>query len=330
MSSPKVSVVVSVHNGQRFLREAIDSILGQTFDDFELIVIDDCSTDGSLDILRSYRDPRIHVIVNHQQRGLTRNLNTGLRLARGEYIARQDADDVSLPTRFAEQVAFLDANPPIAALGTWARSIDDGGRAVGVKATPIGVDSIRQRLRQGNCLIHPSVMFRRSMILQLGGYDETYTLSQDYDLWLRVSEHFAIENLDRILLSYRYHEDQIGRARLARQLRFARLARVSALRRAGLSHSAAWLKEVSNNLRGGSGSRGRAYLHAATVYSRRGNAGDTTVLVLRALVNSPGSLELWRKGLRLLADHTLPPKAAGVLRWGARRLRRLHSTAKLK
>jgi glycosyltransferase involved in cell wall biosynthesis len=127
-SYPKVSVVMSVYNGEKYLCEAIDSILNQTFENFEFLIVNDGSTDRTLEILQSYRDPRIKVINNERNIGLTASLNKGLKIAKGEYVARMDADDVSFPHRLEQQKAFLDRNPRVAMVGSWAEVIDESGK----------------------------------------------------------------------------------------------------------------------------------------------------------------------------------------------------------
>src|SRR5258707_849690 len=136
--SPRVSVVMSVYNGEKYLGEAVDSILAQTFTDFEFIIIDDGSEDRSPELIEAYVDSRISFLRNEKNVGLTRSLNKGLQVASGEYIARMDCDDVSLPDRFAKQVAFMDANSGVGACGTWALDIDGAGKVIGRRETLTG------------------------------------------------------------------------------------------------------------------------------------------------------------------------------------------------
>jgi glycosyltransferase involved in cell wall biosynthesis len=127
---PRISVVMSVYNGEKYLRQAIESILQQTYTDFEFIIIDDGSTDSSREIIQSYDDKRIRLVINEQNIGLTKSLNKGIRLAKGEFIARMDADDISLPQRFEKQVAYLDSHPEVGVLGTYANIIDHRGKII--------------------------------------------------------------------------------------------------------------------------------------------------------------------------------------------------------
>jgi glycosyltransferase involved in cell wall biosynthesis len=199
---------MSVHNGARYLAEAVDSILSQGFADFEFLVIDDGSTDASAVILRGYSDPRLRVIHNPRNLGLTRSLNRGLGEARGRYVARQDADDSSHPDRLARQVTFLDANPNVALLGTGVRIINGRGRRRGldVEVRPSTYHGIQWRLLFGNPFAHTSTMFRRDVVWgEFGGYDESCVFSQDFDLWSRVLTRYQGVNLPEPLVNYRSH-----------------------------------------------------------------------------------------------------------------------------
>jgi glycosyltransferase involved in cell wall biosynthesis len=204
--SPRVSVVMSVHNGEKYLRDAIESILGQTFSDFEFIIIDDGSSDGSAEIVAAYSDQRIRFIRNEQNIGLTRSLNKGLDLADGAYIARMDSDDISLPERLAKQVAFMDTNLQVGACGTWALDIDEAGHIIGKRETLVGaqLDNFYWR----TSLIHSSSVFRFSHS-HGPWYDPALFVSQDYDLWLRVGAEQKLSNLREHLLLYRVHHQSI-------------------------------------------------------------------------------------------------------------------------
>ncbi|MEA2336097.1 MAG: hypothetical protein QOE82_104 [Thermoanaerobaculia bacterium] len=222
--TPPLTVLMSVHNGEAYLREAIDSILCQTFRDFELLVIDDASTDGTASILASYADPRLRVVRNESNRGLTASLNIGLRLARGELIARHDADDRSHPSRFALQIDFLNANPNVAVLGSAYRNFTgDGGRPTRIHPVCTTMLGIRWQLLFGSPLAHSSVMFRRSVILdELGGYDETFAASQDFDLWSRASRKHVLANLREPLVELRVHPASISSRRTLANLEMVR------------------------------------------------------------------------------------------------------------
>jgi hypothetical protein len=203
--APVVSVLMSVHNGRPFLREAIESILAQTFTDLEFLIVNDGSTDGTEEIISSYRDPRIRLIRHASRRGLTRSLNQGLRSAAGRYIARQDSDDVSEPDRLARQVAYMEANPDIGLLGTWYREIDENGSVLAEQRLPCADTDLRWALLFYCPFIHSAAMFRSEVRAAAGLYDEAYVYAQDHDYWLRIAKRFALANLDEILVNYRIH-----------------------------------------------------------------------------------------------------------------------------
>lgn len=211
----RVSVVMSVYNGGRYLRDAVDSILSQSFRDFEFIILNDGSTDDSGQIIDNYRDRRIKVVENRENIGLTRSLNRGLSMGRGEYVARMDADDISLPKRFECQVAFLDAHPEVGVLGTAAQLID----ASGTKGEIIRFSAEHGFLKWLMCfvtnpIIHPTVMVRRHWTEQAGGYDENMVTSQDYELWCRLSGRIGLANLADVHLLLRKHDENISTLRL--------------------------------------------------------------------------------------------------------------------
>jgi glycosyltransferase involved in cell wall biosynthesis len=198
---------MSVFNGQRYLVDSIESILCQTYSDFEFLIINDGSTDRSREIILSFDDPRIRLIENPCNIGLTKSLNRGLELSKSEYIARQDADDISHTERLARQVQFLDENSDVALLGTRARAIDDYGRPrrSTLLRIPVGIIAIRWYLIFQNAFIHSSVMFRRSIIWEkLKGYDNEFARAQDYELWSRTARSFKVENLSNTYLDYRF------------------------------------------------------------------------------------------------------------------------------
>jgi glycosyltransferase involved in cell wall biosynthesis len=209
--SPKVTVLMAVYNGERYLRDAINSILKQTYTDFEFLIVNDCSTDSSRKIILSYSDSRIRLVENIENIGLTKSLNMGLSLCRGEYIARQDADDISLPTRLEKQVSCLNARPGIALLGTQTSCIDQNGnrfKSIGLSRAE-SVLAIRWQLLFGNPFAHSSVMIRTNVLRDLGGYDEHFVTSQDFDLWSRLLHRYDASNLNEALISVRSHSDSL-------------------------------------------------------------------------------------------------------------------------
>ena len=203
---PRVTVLMPVYNAGHYLREAVESILAQTFGDFEFLIINDGSTDGSRKIVTSYTDPRIRLVDNERNLGLTPTLNRGLFLAHGDLIARQDPDDMSHPRRLEQQVRFLQDHPEVALLGTQGRVIDQEGNYLGPLDRSQEHISIQWFHLFDNSFIHTAVMFRKRVIWgELGGYDEAFSSSQDYDLFSKVLLSYCVSNLADRLVDYRVH-----------------------------------------------------------------------------------------------------------------------------
>lgn len=202
---PTVSVVMPVYNGERFLREAIESILSQTFKDFEFIIVNDGSVDSTENILEHYKelDTRIQIHSNEGNQGIISSLNTGCQLAQGKYIARMDADDISMQHRFEKQVEYLDANSDVTILGTAAEIIDENNRSLGYQILPSECNTTRWFLIFGNCLMHPTVMIRREPLELLKYYNPQAYGAEDYDLWVRASDVAQLNNLSDVLFKYR-------------------------------------------------------------------------------------------------------------------------------
>jgi len=233
-SSPLVTVLMPVHNGEAFVADAIESILDQTFRDFECLIIDDGSTDRSVAIIEGYGDSRIRLVRNEQQIELIRTLNRGLELARGKYVARMDADDISLPERLERQVGFLQANPGVGACGTWVVAMGD--REGEIWGCPESAEEIRCRLLFGAALAHPSVCMRRDAFARHRlQFDEAYPHAEDYQLWRRASEIFPLANIGEVLLRYRIHAGSVSRTRLQEQEATVRRIHEEALSRLGLT-----------------------------------------------------------------------------------------------
>jgi len=207
---PKVSVVLSVYNGEQFLNEAVRSILGQTFKDFEFIIIDDGSTDASKKIIETLIDSRIHLIFR-KNKGLTPSLNEGLKLSTGEFIARMDADDIAEPKRIEKQVAFLERHPDVYLCGTWAKIIDEKGEKKGDFITPIESSQVKKMMFWHNPFIHPSVMFRRKIVDTIGYYSEKIKYAQDYEYWSRIIKNFPGSNIPEFLMQYRISKRSMTR-----------------------------------------------------------------------------------------------------------------------
>lgn len=210
-ASPSVTVLMSVFNGDAYLEEAIESILSQSYSDFEFLIINDGSTDNTDTILKhaAKRDARIQVIHQDNQ-GLVASLNHGLRKARGQLVARIDADDIAYPQRLEKQVSHMAKHPYLLALGSAITLIDSDGNSLKDIYYPVGVDEVRSQMLRGSKLAHPAVIMRRKEVMQVGAYREACRHAEDYDLWLRLLELGDIDNLTEPLLFYRHHENKIS------------------------------------------------------------------------------------------------------------------------
>lgn len=205
---PLVSVLMPVHNAERYVAQAVESVLAQTFTDFELILIDDGSTDGSRSILQRFTDPKVKLITHAQNRGLVSTLNEGLRISRGKYIARMDADDRMHPDRLARQVAYMEAHADTAVVASFVDLMNADDEIIGTWDTDRSVvqpGDIKAMMARTNCIAHPSVLIRRSALKELD-YDERQKGAEDWDLWLRlVSRGRSIHKIPEPLLTYRVH-----------------------------------------------------------------------------------------------------------------------------
>lgn len=227
-ASPMISVIMGVYNGERFLQEAIDSVLSQSYPNFEFIICNDSSKDGSALILAQYaeKDARIKLLNNEHNLGLAATLNKCISQASGKYIARMDSDDRCLPERFEAQLKWLEDNPSVAALGSAVEFIDDNGHVYGTrKRTGDEYYSLADAVRQ-SVLVHPSVMMRKDAVEAVGGYssNELTTRAEDYDLWCKLCESGAvIANTSKILFQYREDESNIARRKYVYRMQEARL-----------------------------------------------------------------------------------------------------------
>ncbi|MFN3725129.1 MAG: glycosyltransferase family 2 protein [Allosphingosinicella sp.] len=211
-ATPAVTVAMSVYNAAPYLALAIESILAQTFGEFEFLIVNDGSNDGSAEIIDSYaaRDPRVRPI-HQDNRGLVASLNRMIDEARAPLIARMDGDDISMPERFEKQLAFLDSNPDFGVVGTLTINIDEAGKESWLNADqPTDWEGFRDALKDKPLLCHPSAMIRTEMIRAAGGYRAAFKHCEDYDLWLRLSERTKLCSLPDRLLLYRYSDSQVS------------------------------------------------------------------------------------------------------------------------
>lgn len=234
---PTVSVIMAVKNGARHLPAAVESILAQSFADFEFIIIDDGSDDGvTLPLLQRYaaRDARVR-LVSRPNRGLTPSLNEGLSLATGEFVARMDGDDVAAPDRLRLQVDFMRANPDVVLLGGAYELIDDAGRRIRVWRPAADDETLQRHCLEGSTPIcHPLAMMRASAVRQVGGYDESYAVAQDLDLWLRLGEIGKLACLPEVLLQYRQHDQSVSEKKQRLQTQNMQRACEAAWKRRGV------------------------------------------------------------------------------------------------
>lgn len=308
-----------VWNTERFLRAAMESVLRQSFESFELVVIDDGSADGTGEVARGYGDARVRVVKNETRRGVVYALNRGIGLARGEYIARMDGDDVSHPNRFEAQVRFLDSWPDIALVGSCANVIDENGTVMRPMRVPTSTREIDEVLLRRNVFIHPTVMFRKGAVLEMGGYRtiRNADAAQDYDLWLRLVERYPLANLPELLVDYRMHEGQVSVRNLLGQLRSADAARRMAAnrrRKVALPRTGPRGLRTIERLRGEPGSLGGDCLFFYRMYRNSGKGDIALRLARRALWSSPLSRQAWDGAHRELGRQILRVPGVRTLR----------------
>jgi len=291
MHEPLVSVVMSVFNGARFLRESIQSILNQSFRSFEFIIVNDGSTDDSAIILEEFAkvDPRIRLFAQPNL-GLVRSLNRGCALASGRYIARMDADDVALPGRLEAQTEFLEKYLTVGVVGGQVEYIDASGKSLRQAAMVVANARIMASLERGHCVIvHPTVLMRRDVFERVGGYRQSVVDAEDYDLWLRISDAHQLANLDQVVLKYRRHGGQISIKRFRQQAISNLAARLaSGLRRRGLTDpldlidivTEQWLTDMGISVAAQRADIARAYLTSAGNLSDSGSDAEALELLV--------------------------------------------------
>ncbi len=205
----KVSVILPAYNGEKYLGQAIESMLNQTFNNFELIIINDGSTDSTEEIIKSYNDKRIKYIKTPKNLGLIKSLNIGIKNSQSEYIARMDQDDISFPYRLKKQVEYLDKHPEIIEVGSWAETINEEGKHVGYYKPGCNFILIKYEMLFGNIMMHPSIMMRKDNIAAIGGYDDAAINVEDYDVHLKFLKNGQIAIMPDILIQYRHHPESI-------------------------------------------------------------------------------------------------------------------------
>lgn len=198
---------MSVFNQDKFLNKSINSILQQTYNNFDFLILNDGSFDNSGKIIKKFKDKRIKYYENKKRLGLTKCLNILIDKTKTDYIARMDGDDISLPNRIGEQIMFLKKNIKFALVGSWAKIINSKGEIIGEFKYPSSYKLLRRAILSYNPFIHPSIMFKKKNIIKIGGYDENLFYCQDYDLFLRLMQKYPCANLKKYLLKFRWQED---------------------------------------------------------------------------------------------------------------------------
>lgn len=289
--TPQISVIMPFYNAGRYLTAAAESILAQTHRDFEFILLDDGSTDDSRPIAEGFakRDSRVR-LISRANAGFTKSLNECLALARGEFIARMDGDDVSLPHRFEYQTAFLEKHRDCVLIGTQVMLIDaDGAELCPMSGLSLQHDAIDHALiHRGWPIVHPSVIMRADAVRAVGGYNNQYLRAQDHDLFLKLAERGQLANHQRILFKYRKHFDAAGSARSDDQKRVVETSVIDACRRRGIA-----VPSIDENP---SINRSTAEEHRLWAWwaLRSGNVGTARKHAWGAVRSQPWSKESWR------------------------------------
>jgi len=311
MNRPSISVAMSVYNGERFLAEAIESILAQTFGDFEFLILNDGSSDDSAAIIDRHaaRDPRIRTI-HRENRGLIASLNQLLAESRAAIIARMDADDVAYPERFERQFAFLAANPEYGVVSSWADDIGADGQVmpnIG-QDHPADHDGFLEAVHHSTPLCHPATMYRREPVLAAGGYHRAFKHCEDYDLWLRLADLTKLCSLQEPLLKYRRTDSQVSNKHIVEQKTNAAIAYFAWLeRRAGRPDPTADLDTMPplDQLdalfgRPGIAQAVRGKVARGLIYSPIAMRGEGFNLLLRHIGEGGSGSDLWRTVVRLV------------------------------
>jgi glycosyltransferase involved in cell wall biosynthesis len=293
MSPPIVSVLMPVYNAQRYLAEAVESILQQSFTDFEFLIVNDGSTDRSLKILQRYaaQDARIR-LISRPNTGYVKALNEMLAVAQGDLIARMDADDVAMPDRLARQVEFLQQHPDVVCVGGAQDWIDEAGRFLLHHPEAEQDDEIQQLALSGQTPInHPSALIRRWAMQQVGGYDESMHPAEDLDLWLKLGEIGKLANLKDTVLRYRQHDQSVSERLQVEQTQQRRNACQHAWARRGIQgqfHEAPPWRPVDR------ASRHQFITMYGWWFFKAGKRADALIYSLKAIRTIPWNLNGWR------------------------------------
>jgi len=223
-NNPLVSVIMPNYNNEKYLAEAIESILNQTYKNFEFVILDDCSTDNSWNIIQNYakKDNRIKAFRNKKNLKIVKTRNKGFELMSptSKYIAIFDSDDVSMPERLEKQIAFLEKNPDYGLIGTHTYIINESSEIIASRKYETDLKKIIKNMLKKSPVAQPSVMVRTSVLEDVGHYNEKYTRCQDYELWFRIAKSFKIGNLDEFLIKYRVSKTQGKSTHLKETLKF--------------------------------------------------------------------------------------------------------------
>lgn len=234
-SNPLVSVIMPAYNSEKYISEAIESILNQTFKDFEFIIIDDGSNDRTWDTIQDYarKDERIVSVKNEKNLKTTATLNKGINLAKGKYLVRMDADDWSYPYRIQEQVEFMEQNPTVVVSGGAIEVCDENLNVKNKRKYPNSDEDIRKKIFRYNPFAHPSIIMRKDKVIEVGMYDEELPLTQDYDLYFRLGKVGKFANLDKMLIKLRTHPQSSSMSKEKEQERIAIRTRFKASKEYG-------------------------------------------------------------------------------------------------
>ena len=324
-SLPEISVVIAVYNSEKYITPCVESILNQTFGDFELVIVDDGSSDSTRKILRSIagRDPRIKLLENDRNRGIAYSRNKAVENSSGEYVAIMDADDIASPDRLEKQLDFLRAHPEYAGCGSMQDYIDDKGEPFDIREVPQKRGEVTGLLSDPCELSHSTCMFRRDVLMEVGGYRETFRRAVDYDLFLRITEKYRVYNIPEVLLHQRFSIDRGTVKDRRRQLLYTEFAQELAFQRqkdgmdalqAGDKDSFMELKnrvfgvawkprfmEVSSN-----------YLYWARRMYHRGPISYARKLAWKSIIYDPFNVVAWFYAIYLYMGKGLRVKLAGL------------------